>query len=320
MALATAVAVLGLPHGACDPALALSLRGRGEGGVLRFVAKFSVGYLGVCLAFWVLWQAAPVAALISFLSLSIWHWGATDASAVPLAHWAPWLLEALSRGAASIAFSACYFRETTAALFAWLIDEPYSLVVRVVSRWALHGALLVTTGLAASAAFHLVGCARSTTRLAHALAILEMATTALLFCTVPPVEAFVVYFCFGHSVRHVLDVAVTADPLNARHAFARLALWAVPFTLATWLLGAIAYVVAFSREGEATQKSVARLVFIGLSCLTAPHMVLVEAWTHATPTLRVLRPTSKASGEESVWLQNVGVRPSPLVHSPSQTE
>jgi Brp/Blh family beta-carotene 15,15'-monooxygenase len=107
--------------------------------------------------------------------------------------------------------------------------------------------------------------------------VAELLLTTAIFAVFHPLAAFLLYFCFVHSVRHIADLGAARFPDAAPRALRWLLVESLPFTLATVVLGGLAWFV-FGRAINFDEAMI-RLVFWGLSALTLPHMILT-AWWH----------------------------------------
>jgi Brp/Blh family beta-carotene 15,15'-monooxygenase len=107
--------------------------------------------------------------------------------------------------------------------------------------------------------------------------VMELLLTTAIFAVFHPLAAFLLYFCFVHSVRHIADLGAARFPDSAARARRWLLLESLPFTAATVAFGVVAW---FVLAGSVTfDEAMMRLVFWGLSALTVPHMILT-AWWH----------------------------------------
>jgi Brp/Blh family beta-carotene 15,15'-monooxygenase len=88
--------------------------------------------------------------------------------------------------------------------------------------------------------------------------------------------AFALYFCLWHSVAHTIDLAGRLDGTSPHRGLIRFAAAAALPTSAALL--AFAAVGLWLAAGTGGDRAALRVIFIGLSCLTAPH-VLLSAWT-----------------------------------------
>ena len=135
-----------------------------------------------------------------------------------------------------------------------------------------HLFLLAGAAFAIVMAHHLGGWAGGSQ--GHGRVALELASLAALFCLAEPLIAFTVYFCLWHSFRHSLSQAYRLDPSGPRAAFRAFLRHAWPMSLAAVLLAFAGFLVA---DVEASPETVVWVVFVGLSALTAPH-IMFSSW------------------------------------------
>ena len=101
---------------------------------------------------------------------------------------------------------------------------------------------------------------------------------AAIFAVFHPLAAFLLYFSFVHSVRHIADLGAARFPESSARARRWLLLESLPFTSATVLLAALAWFL-FAQSIDFNE-ALLRIIFWGLSALTMPHMILT-AWWHS---------------------------------------
>lgn len=245
-ALALAVLTLGVPHGSLDVLHARdSYRLGGLGPWLAFLAAYVVVGAGVVFA----WSALPYASLVGLLCISAFHFSGD------LARGAPVLLRA-AHGLAPVCLPALQHEEELRELFAAL--APAAQAAALAAALATAAAPLLLVSVAATAA-----CARR-----HRAAALEVAATAALCASAPPLVGFGVYFCLLHARRHVGRTRRLYAPS------ASTMLWAAWLpTVATGVAGAVAF---FFVPAATVEAGVIRVVFVGLAALTVPHMLLIE--------------------------------------------
>lgn len=264
--LALAVALFGLPHGALDLAL---VQGASRGSWLALAAAIGV-YLVVSAAVLAVWVTAPVVALLGFLAIAIIHFGLGDTEDL---HGPQRAVEVIARGGFAGVAPLVFHPQTTRDLFALLVgpnsvatlDAALALLTTPVSY-------LWVACLAAAILWRLWQRAQG-----WLPAVAELLLTTAIFAVFHPLAAFLLYFCFVHSVRHIADLGAARFPDAAPRALRWLLVESLPFTLATVVLGGLAWFV-FGRAINFDEAMI-RLVFWGLSALTLPHMILT-AWWH----------------------------------------
>ncbi|MGB9339741.1 MAG: Brp/Blh family beta-carotene 15,15'-dioxygenase [Polyangiales bacterium] len=271
--LVTAITAFGLPHGALDYLSGRSLL-QSTFGDWWFV-PFGVGYIGLAGLVVATWLVAPLASLLAFLLVSAAHFGAGDvnprlalgAGGLFSSHGA--VFEAVGRGSLTLIPLLHFHPEAASTLFAYLVPMSPTELHAAISSASPH--LFVVSGavLAVVMAHHLGGWAEGTP--GHAQVALEIGALAALFALAPPLVAFIVYFCVWHSFRHSLRQAAKLDPSGPRAAFQAFVRRAWPTTGAAFLMAVVGYALIGAQSSDA---KIIQVVFVGLSALTAPHIVL----------------------------------------------
>jgi len=88
----------------------------------------------------------------------------------------------------------------------------------------------------------------------------------------PPLIAFTIYFCFLHSIRHSISLAIELDGDNLFNGFKIFAKKALPLTILTSVFCLISLYLINS--GNNLDEAVLKVIFIGLASLTFPHILL----------------------------------------------
>ncbi|MFM8684767.1 MAG: Brp/Blh family beta-carotene 15,15'-dioxygenase [Chthoniobacterales bacterium] len=264
--LAATVVIFGLPHGALDLNL---VRGATSGS--RFTLATAVGlYLlaaGIVLALWVF---APVIALFGFLFIAVIHFGLGDTEDLNGPQRA---VEAVARGGFAGIAPIVFHPSTTRDLFALLVG-PNSTAALYSALAAISSPATLVWGLCLVGALLWRALQR---RSGWCAACAELILTTAIFAVFHPLAAFLLYFCFVHSVRHIADLGAARFPESGARAGRWLICESLPFTVATILLAAVFWLV-FARSAAYDQTMI-RTIFWGLSVLTVPHMILT-AWWH----------------------------------------
>jgi Brp/Blh family beta-carotene 15,15'-monooxygenase len=87
-----------------------------------------------------------------------------------------------------------------------------------------------------------------------------------------PLIAFTVYFCFLHSIRHSISLAIELDPNSVVNGFRLFVKKALPLTILTGVFPLIAlYLLSTSYNLDS---AILKVIFIGLASLTFPHILL----------------------------------------------
>ena len=87
-----------------------------------------------------------------------------------------------------------------------------------------------------------------------------------------PLIAFTVYFCFLHSIRHSISLAIDLDPNSLINGFRLFVKKALPLTILTAVLSFfVLYLLSYSNNLDS---AILKIIFIGLASLTFPHILL----------------------------------------------
>jgi Brp/Blh family beta-carotene 15,15'-monooxygenase len=249
---ATAIAVMligGLPHGACDMALAATAWRTGR----RLMAALVTAYIGVAAAMAMLWWLAPVLALLVFLALAALHFG-EDWAMLPAG------LLRLMAGLAVIATAALGAPQAVAALFTAMTASPLGTPI---AAWAAAMApmtLLVT----------LVGLILAW-QAGHRAWVMAHTMSYACLLTLPPLIGFGVFFVGLHAPLHWRQVVRALPPM--RHGAAkRQGAGLTVLVLAIWL-GAL-WGKGLLMARPATLLLVGGDAFCLLSIVAAPHLAL----------------------------------------------
>ncbi len=241
------IVLVGVPHGAVDPAY---LSSSPQTTRWRAWAAFAARYLGLAAAVLALWLVWPAGGLGAFLAMSAFHFSGDPARGASAA------TRAL-QGIAVIALPALWHPAETEAALGYLAGSAAAVwCISVLQPLALPLAL----GVGLTALLEV--------RRGRLLVAAEACATAMVAIVAPPLVAFTVYFCSMHSARHLLR---TAD--RARVSWPRLVLVATVPMLGTIAAGLVAWRMMAHLPIDALA---IRVVFIGLAALTVPHMAIVE--------------------------------------------
>ena len=87
-----------------------------------------------------------------------------------------------------------------------------------------------------------------------------------------PLIAFTIYFCFLHSIRHIISIAYELNPSNFLDGFKNFVKKALPLTIITAVLYLIS--IVFLSNSYVLNDAIIKVIFIGLASLTFPHILL----------------------------------------------
>lgn len=286
--LVISVLLLGLPHGAVDHLV--MARQRGERLSVRWLAIVGALYLIFGVAYGVVWFVWPVFAFVFFILLTWFHWGQGELYPLIDIVGAEYVrlpsqqaLTVLVRGGAPmlvplVAFPEQY--EFVATSLIGLFDTGASDALRPVFETGPRLAVALLYGFAVCLTIGL-GYLRSDDREPWLVDSGELLLLSVFFLLVPPILAIGIYFCFWHSIRHVIrtvllhdgsaDALDRADVAPVARQFAR---DAAPMTAGALFFLGLLYLLVPSEPGDLSGLVALYLVLIAV--LTLPHVVIVS--------------------------------------------
>jgi beta-carotene 15,15'-dioxygenase len=243
------MALLGVPHGALDGAIAWHMY---PGSVRRalFFSAYAV-MVALCVGLWVM---SPTVALGIFLALSWIHFGRSDHDAA--SQLAQPVLHTLSRGGIWAVFlPLAQWSSVASVLEAMQVDSGniQLVLIGVAPLWvvAVIGDVFWNRTN--------IGASRHWLTLAF----------ILLAATLPPLWSLCLYFCAWHSRRHARQVLAK---LSQQRAARQMMLLLTALSLG---LAAVAFYL-LQPLFESLTAAALSVFFAGLFALTVPHMVLID--------------------------------------------
>lgn len=242
---------------------------------------FSLAYVGLAIAVMIGWWLVAPIMLLLFLAVSNLHFGLRDGPRGSVhAHrnrniWIHFASVTLW-GAVPIMIPWLAFPQEVSVLFGWLAGtraEVWQPSFHIIDRF--DSMYPVTVALVAAGLVLMLYL--TSRRLLNPFAWTEFLITVLLFWTLPPLLAFAWYFCFLHSLRHVLVLAERLAPSCDWAAVGWVALRGLPLTVVT-LAGAGAGYAWLRGVDLSEAESATKVIFWGLAALTFPHMLLTWWW------------------------------------------
>lgn len=241
----------GLPHGALDPVLAYRHHVyTSKWGAFGFYAT----YLGITLLALATWIYQPVVSLLCFLAYSMVHFGRDWQHELPF--------KGLAYGCIILGSPALFHSQQVHEIFQ-IISFGHS------PEWLVH-ALQISVGLGMA----LMLPTKSQLSKKLWLEQIGLFCAAIIF---EPLWYFLIYFCFLHSPKHLLEEWKHLSHLQKKVAIKVM----VTITFATCLL-----VLVLSQQLSSVEVTFSELsyqaMFIGLATLTIPHMLLMAWIQHST--------------------------------------
>jgi len=263
--LLASVIMIGIPHGAIDHIMAEKVYGLDDS--WKGTMQFYGGYLGLMFIVGMLWLLNPLTGMLFFFAISIYHFGQADMEdfVTQGSTGVPWYV---IRG--SLVLGLILFSDTSVSypiMAQALAMDPMTLANVLPAG---PGALLVLSALYAV----LMASAILTGKVIRGWRLLaDTALILVLFLAAGPLIGFAVYFALWHSAGHIVEMQQFLR--NKRRPMSLKAFYksAAPFTLIS-LFGLA--VLAGINHAFGLEDQFIALMFILISVLTLPHMVIVD--------------------------------------------
>lgn len=260
------VVIIGIPHGAIDHVIAAELFGFNQ--KLQDHLLFYSSYLLIMIFVGALWIFFPIGGMIFFLAISIYHFGQADMEDFLIKKRKSNVIFHLARGTLIIGLIVFVQTDETFPIMteAMRIDTSTLEAILPPSFITVTVILLIYLAIVS-----LGGFTKRITRFGSFLA--DSLLLALVLVISGPLIGFAIYFALWHSAGHINEMRQFFESRNKFLTLPQFYWKAIPFTLVsilglTMLLGINQ---AYGLEGQFLS-----LMFILISVLTLPHMVIVD--------------------------------------------
>ena len=259
------ILIIGISHGSLD-----HIKGKKLLRLFRIKSTyiFYVIYILISAVVIVTWMILPSITLILFLVIASYHFGKEDTQF--LINNRSYFIQILYFFKGFLIILAplyFHFQETIAIFKLLLIDNEvfYSSLNFIESNKAIQIGIICST---LSSIFLFL----RNFEIKKFVIFLDYFSILILNYYLSPLIAFTVYFCFLHSIRHSISLAIDLDPnslVNGCRLFFKKAL---PLTILTAFFSFIAlYMLSYSNNLD---DAILKIIFIGLASLTFPHILL----------------------------------------------
>ena len=242
------VTIIGIPHGFFDYSVAERLFKNN----INWVYYFTVGYISLSLLYLVIWVYYPLAALIFFLMISIFHFGIEELNYIEYKDMN--FYQILIIGSMPIVLPILFHSQEVFYIFNQIIGLNINYADINIYMYYLYFSLLFI-------ALYSNGIKRSWI---YSILILN-------FIILPPLLSFILYFCFHHSIRHYIH-SIYHDKLVPKKYETKQYLKNI---IMTSIFFAIIVLISLQAYGQYSfDIIIVKYVFILLACLTLPHLIL----------------------------------------------
>ena len=253
---------LGISHGAMDNYKANKLLKIYK---LNNKLIFFVIYILISFSVILLWSIYSSLTLLFFLLVASYHFGREDTSFLHKGNSMLDQLLYLVKGSL-IVFSPLFFHfEETLKIFEILFLSKNILIFIAEEHWIIN----VCLSLNILGYFYF---AFKNSFEDFEIIFLDLLSILILNYFFTPLIAFTIYFCFLHSIRHIISIAYELNPSNFLDGFKNFVKKALPLTIITAVLYLIS--IVFLSNSYVLNDAIIKVIFIGLASLTFPHILL----------------------------------------------
>ena len=259
------ILIIGVSHGALDHIKGQKLL---ELFNLKSIFIFYITYIlisGVIIATWML---LPSVTLIIFLIIASYHFGKEDTQfLINNRSYFTQMLYFFKGFLIILAPLYFHFQETVAIFKLLLIDnEMFYLSLNFIETNKVIQLGIFCSTLSSIFLF------LKNFEIKKFVIFLDYFSILILNYYLSPLLAFTIYFCFLHSIRHSISLAIELNPNSVANGFRLFVKKALPLTILTGVFSFIAlYLLSNSYNLDS---AILKVIFIGLASLTFPHILL----------------------------------------------
>ena len=259
------ILTIGVSHGALD-----HLKGKKLLTILN-IKKFYIFYLIyilLALSVILVWTIVPAITLIVFLTVASFHFGKEDTQF--LINKSSNLISILYffRGLLIIITPLYFNFDETVTIFKMLLidSEQFYSSLGFIEKYKI---IEIAIGLSALSSIVLF---LSEFNIKKFAIFLDFFSIIILNYYLSPLVAFTIYFCFLHSIRHTISLAIEMDNSNLKNGLKLFAQKALPLTVLTAIFSVLG--LYFLNNVYELNSAILKIIFIGLASLTFPHILL----------------------------------------------
>ena len=259
------ILIIGVSHGSLDHI-------KGKKLLRLFNIKstyiFYITYILISAVVIVTWILLPSMTLILFLTIASYHFGKEDTQfLINDRSYFNQILYFFKGFLIILAPLYFHFQETIAIFKLLLIDNEifYSSLNFIETNKVIQIGIICST---LSSIFLFL----KNFEIKKFVVFLDYFSILILNYYLSPLIAFTVYFCFLHSIRHSISLAIELDSNNIINGFKLFVKKALPLTILTAVFSFIALYLL--NNSYNLDSAILKIIFIGLASLTFPHILL----------------------------------------------
>ena len=259
------VLILGVSHGSLD-----HIKGKKLLKLLNIKSSyvFYITYILIAAVVVITWILFPSITLLVFLIIASYHFGKEDTQfLINNRSYFTQLLYVFKGALVILAPLTFHFQETIAIFKLLLIDSE----VFYSSLNFIETNDIIQKGIVFSFLSSVILLLKNFEKKKF-LIFFDYFSILTLNLYLTPLIAFTIYFCFLHSIRHSISLAIELDPNSVVNGFKLFLKKALPLTILTAIFSFIALYLL--NNSYNLDSAILKIIFIGLASLTFPHILL----------------------------------------------
>ncbi len=259
------ILIIGVSHGSLDHIKGKKLLKLFN---IKSIYIFYITYIFISALVIVTWILFPSITLIVFLMIASYHFGKEDIQfLIDERSYFTEILYFFKGFLIILAPIYFHFQETIAIFKLLLIDnETFYLSLNFIEKNNIIQIGIFCSTLSSIFLF------LKNFEIKKFVVFLDYFSILILNYYLSPLLAFTAYFCFLHSIRHSISLAIDLDPNSLINGFKLFVKKALPLTILTAIFSFISlYLLENSYNLDS---AILKIIFIGLASLTFPHILL----------------------------------------------
>jgi len=253
---------IGISHGAMDNDKASKLLSIYK---IKSRSIFFIIYILISAMVIYLWSLYASLTLLIFLFVASYHFGREDTSFLHKGNSGLDQLIYLVKGSLIVIAPIFFHFDETLKIFETLFLNSKVIIFLKNEHWIINICLFLNI----VGYFYFVNKNKFKD---FEILFLDLLSILILNYIFTPLIAFTIYFCFLHSIRHIISISYELDPNNFLDGVKTFIKKALPLTFVTILLYLVAIVFLSNTYG--LNDVIIKVIFIGLASLTFPHILL----------------------------------------------
>ena len=259
------ILIIGVSHGAYD-----NIKGRSLIKIYNInnIFIFYLSYILVGLIIIFTWLMIPSISLLIFLIVSSFHFGKEDSQFLLKKRSITYSIFFVFKGLLVVTAPLYFnFVETINIFKLLLIEnenfyryldwiESKNILITLISLSFLVNILLIIVNF----------------KISNLTLLLDFVSILILNYFLSPLVAFTIYFCFLHSIRHIIAIANEVNNRNFYDGLKEFIKKASALAIVTVILFILALIITYNYFE--INDAILKIIFIGLASLTFPHILL----------------------------------------------